>query len=55
MTGYAKPDELEKIAIAPLNLRQTLLQLIDERDRPCAGGPAGDDLGEAELAGRSAS
>jgi polyphosphate kinase len=30
MTGYAKPDKLEKIAIAPINLRQTLLRLIDE-------------------------
>jgi polyphosphate kinase len=30
MTGYAKPEKLEKIAIAPINLRQTLLRLIDE-------------------------
>ncbi len=30
MTGYAKPDKMEKLAIAPLSLRQTLLRLIDE-------------------------
>jgi polyphosphate kinase len=30
MTGYAKPEKLEKIAIAPLTLRKTVLRLIDE-------------------------
>ncbi len=29
MTGYAEPRRLEKIAIAPVNLRQRLLSLID--------------------------
>ncbi|MDX2221375.1 MAG: RNA degradosome polyphosphate kinase, partial [Rhodospirillaceae bacterium] len=29
MTGYAQPDSLEKLAIAPLGLREKLLALID--------------------------
>jgi polyphosphate kinase len=41
MTGYAKPKSLEKIAVAPLNLRSTLLRLIgDEIDHAKAGRPA---------------
>ncbi|RDD62907.1 RNA degradosome polyphosphate kinase [Ferruginivarius sediminum] len=42
MTGYAKPAPLDKIAISPLDLRQTLLKYIDEEighakaDRPAA-------------------
>jgi polyphosphate kinase len=30
MTGYAKPDEMEKIAYAPITLRKRLLGLIDD-------------------------
>ncbi len=30
MTGYAKPEKLEKIAIAPITLRATLTKLIDD-------------------------
>jgi polyphosphate kinase len=30
MTGYAIPQDLKKIAVAPINMRQTLMQLIDE-------------------------
>ena len=30
MTGYAQPRDMEKLAIAPVNLRQTLVQLIEE-------------------------
>jgi polyphosphate kinase len=30
MTGYAEPTRLERLALAPLNLRQTLLALIDD-------------------------
>lgn len=30
MTGYAKPEQMEKLAFAPLTLRKTLLQLIDD-------------------------
>jgi len=30
MTGYAKPETLEKLAIAPLGLREKLLGLIDD-------------------------
>ncbi|MSO77858.1 MAG: RNA degradosome polyphosphate kinase [Alphaproteobacteria bacterium] len=41
MTGYAKPETLEKIAIAPLTLRSTLLRLIDnEIAHAKAGRPA---------------
>ena len=29
MTGYARPTELEKIAISPVNLRQTLMRNIE--------------------------
>jgi polyphosphate kinase len=30
MTGYARPDALEKLAISPINLRKTLCDLIEE-------------------------
>lgn len=30
VTGYAKPAELERIAISPISLRQTVLALIDD-------------------------
>ena len=42
MTGYAKPDKMEKVAIAPLNLRQTLLQLIDEEIAHVQAGRPGE-------------
>ena len=29
MTGYSKPDSLEKLSIAPLSLRSHLEELID--------------------------
>jgi polyphosphate kinase len=42
MTGYANPETLEKIAIAPLLLRPTLQRLIqDEITHAEAGRPAG--------------
>jgi len=41
MTGYAKPKPMEKIAVAPLTLRATLLGLIeDEIAHAAAGRPA---------------
>jgi polyphosphate kinase len=41
MTGYAKPKPMEKIAVSPLTLRPTLLQLIeDEIAHAEAGRPA---------------
>jgi polyphosphate kinase len=41
MTGYANPGHLEKVAIAPLTLRDTLMRLIqDEIDHAAAGRPA---------------
>ncbi len=41
MTGYAKPDMLEKLAIAPLGLREKLLDMIaNEAEHARAGKPA---------------
>ncbi len=41
MTGYATPATLEKIAVAPLNLRQRLVELIDDEIAHArAGRPA---------------
>jgi polyphosphate kinase len=41
MTGYARPDTLEKIAVAPVSLRSTLQSLIeDEIGHARAGRPA---------------
>ena len=41
MTGYAAPDRLEQLALAPTTLRSTLLQLIeDEIAHARAGRPA---------------
>ncbi|CCG43093.1 RNA degradosome polyphosphate kinase [Magnetospirillum molischianum] len=41
MTGYAKPEKLERLVIAPLHLRQTLLDLIEaEIAHAGAGRPA---------------
>ncbi len=40
MTGYAQPTGLKKIAVSPVTLRPTLLQLIkDEADNAKAGRP----------------
>jgi polyphosphate kinase len=41
MTGYAPPDRLEQLALAPTTLRSTLLQLIDDEiGHARAGRPA---------------
>ena len=41
MTGYAKPSKLQKIAVAPLDLRETLIDRIDkEIEHARAGRPA---------------
>jgi len=41
ITGYAKPDAMEKISFAPLTLRPRLLRLIeDEIEHATAGRPA---------------
>ncbi|HRE43442.1 MAG TPA: RNA degradosome polyphosphate kinase, partial [Terricaulis sp.] len=41
VTGYARPAELEKIAMSPINVKSTLLQLIDEEIAHArAGRPA---------------
>jgi polyphosphate kinase len=42
VTGYAKPDGLERISISPLTLKPRLLELIDaEIDAAKAGRPSG--------------
>src|SRR5476649_1802031 len=41
MTGYARPEKMEKLAFAPVTLRPTLYALIDaEIDKAKAGKPA---------------
>ncbi len=41
MTGYARPEPMQKIAVAPIDLRQTLLEQIDtEIANARAGKPA---------------
>lgn len=42
MTGYARPDSLEKLAIAPIGLKEKLDRLIDDEiDHVKAGRPGG--------------
>ena len=42
MTGYANPGRLEKLAIAPINLRETLMENIEaEIAHARAGRPGG--------------
>ncbi len=41
VSGYARPEELEKIAVSPINLKERLLGHIDEeRSHALAGRPA---------------
>jgi polyphosphate kinase len=41
MTGSARPDRLERVAVAPVNLRKTVLRLIGEEiEHAAAGRPA---------------
>ena len=46
MTGYVKPEKLEKLAIAPLTLRRTLLQLIDDEIGHATAGRVGQIWGK---------
>ncbi len=41
MSGYSKLDELYKLMLAPLNLRQTFLELIEQETRNTANGDKG--------------
>jgi len=38
MTGYAQPDALEKVAISPINLRRTIVGLIEDEIRHAEKG-----------------
>ena len=41
MTGYARPETMDKVSVAPISMRPTLLQLIDEEIAHAkAGRPA---------------
>ena len=53
MTGYARPATLEKIAVAPINLRARLGELIEAEIAHAKRRQAGADLGQAERARRS--
>ena len=53
MTGYARPEKMEKIAFAPVTLRPTLYDLIDAEIANATRRQAGGDLGQAQFAGRS--
>lgn len=41
MTGYAQPDVLEKLSIAPIDLRETLMRLIDDEMEHARAGRKG--------------
>jgi polyphosphate kinase len=41
VTGYARPAELEKLAISPLSIKSTLLHLIDDEIEHARAGRAG--------------
>ncbi len=41
VTGYARPHDLEKIAMSPVNLKSTLLQLIDDEIAHARAGRGG--------------
>ncbi len=41
MTGYARPEKMDKVAVAPVNLRQKLLQLIETEIANVKAGKAG--------------
>ena len=41
ITGYARPTHLEKVALSPLNVKSTLLRLIDEEIEHARAGRGG--------------
>ncbi len=53
ITGYARPTELESIAVSPVNLRSTLLEHIAREVGVRRARPAGEHLAQDERAGRS--
>ena len=53
ITGYARPTELETIAVSPVNLRQTLLDNIAREIEFARNGQPANILAEDEFAGRS--
>ena len=53
ITGYAEPAELEKLAVSPMNLKQSILASYRARGHARPGGPARRDLDEDEFARRS--
>ncbi len=53
VSSYAEPEELERIALSPINLQQAPARAYRRRNRPCQGRPACRHLGQDEFAGRS--
>jgi polyphosphate kinase len=46
MTGYVKPEKLEKLAIAPLTLRRSMLELIEDEIGHATAGRVGQIWGK---------
>ena len=50
LSGYAQPDTLENLAISPLTLKQSLLDMIAAESAHAKAGQTGRDLGQDEFA-----
>ena len=53
ITGYAEPNELEKIAVSPLTMYPRIIDGIEHEIEHAQRRPSRRDLGQAERAGRS--
>ena len=48
ITGYARPEVMEKLYFSPVTLKPGLLHLIDQENPECPRRQAGADLGQAQ-------
>ena len=53
VSGYAEPEDLEKIALSPLNHEGAAARAYRRGDRACEGRPSRPDLGQAQFPRRS--